>query len=245
MAGEVKIFDATDALSLGGSDWEVQAGPNPTLTKNRAQALDRNGDEFAHRQYGGKYTASFSYVAKKVTGYLPVPAAGAVIDGWHIDGWTVAYGNEAFPTLSVDCHKHDTSLGGVLDSGCRQYEPSFKVPACWGVPAKIEGAASGVTVFELKASAVVGLRSLSLQLAVNHEDVPGREGEHFASDNRDGTETLSVEFTGDVDLSADATLSADWTDDTLAKSGGNAAVTYSTLTATHHVTKKTSTVATE
>lgn len=245
MAGEVKIFDATDTLSLGGSDWEVQGGPNPTFTKNRAQALDRYGDEFAHRQYGGKYTGSFSFTAKKVSGYLSVPAAGTIIDGWHIDGWTVAYGQEAFPTLTVECHKHDTSLGGVLDSGCRQYEPSFKIPACWGVPAQIEGTASGTTVFELKTSAVVGLRSLSLQIAVVHEDVPGREGEHFASDNRDGTETLSVEFTGDVDLAADVTLGDGWTDDTLAKSGGNTAVTYSTLTATHHVSRKASSIATE
>ena len=48
MAGSVKFFDCTDPFSL--ADWEVQQGPNPTLTKQRASALNKEGDEFRKKQ---------------------------------------------------------------------------------------------------------------------------------------------------------------------------------------------------
>jgi len=235
MAGSVKFFDATDGLSLTSTDWEIQNGPNPTFTKQRAQALTKDGDEFARRQYGGQYSGTFSYVAKKATGTLTVPNVGAVVAGWHIDNWTVTYTQNGYPTLAISAHKHDTALGGVLDSNCRTYAPSFKVPACFGVPTSIEGVTANTKVFELKSAAVVGMRGLSLGMSVNHVDEPGKDGEHFAGDNYDGTETLTAEFTGDLDLSADVTLHADWTDDSLAKNGGNTVATTSSLNATHHV----------
>ena len=60
-------------------------------------------------------------------------------------------------------------------------------------------------------------------------------GAHFASDNYDGSETIQVDFCGDVDPETDYTLNSDWTDDTFAKNQGNTVATTSSLTASHHV----------
>lgn len=232
MAGTVKFFDTTDPFSL--ADWEIQTGPNPNRTKQRAQALTKDGDEFAHAQYGTADSGTFTYVAKKFTGFLAVPAVGTVTGGYHIDNWTVAYTQTGFPTLSINAHKH---VDGAADANCRVYNPSFKVPArSIGVPSVIPAADDEADpIFELDSGAVVGMRGLSLALSVNHVDEMDASGGHLAGDNYDGTETLSAEFTGDVDPSTDYDLDSAWTDDSFSKSNGNTQATTTSLTATHHV----------
>ena len=234
MAGAVKFFEASDPFSL--TDWEVQNGPNPSLVKQRASALNKSGDEFKHGQYGAQYSGTVNYVCKPVSGYASVPKPGQIVSGWHIDSWVVTYTQTGWPTLAITCHKHDTTNGGTLDSNCRTYSPSFKVPACFGVPASVEKSASGATgaIFALSQSAVVGLRGMTLSMSVNHVDEPDRVGEHFASDNYDGTENIGIEFTGEVE-SSDYTLDSDWTDDTLAQNGGNTVASTASLSISHHV----------
>ena len=234
MAGSVKFFDDSDPFSL--SDWEVQNGPSPSLTKQRASALAKDGDEFRHKQYGGQYAATLNYICKLASGYATVPAVGTVTGGWHIDSWTVTYTQNSWPTLAITCHKHDTSLGGVVDSGCRTYAPSVQIPVCFGVPTELPNVGTDAgNAFELDASADVTTRGMTISMSVNHVDEPGKDGEHFASDNYDGVETLNVEFTGDVDPATDYDLDSAWTDDTFGKSQSNTTATTSTLTATHHV----------
>lgn len=232
MAGTVKFFDPSDPLSL--TDWEIQKGGNPSLVKQRAQALDKNGDEFRRQQYGGQTSVTLDYICKKVSGYADVPEVGSVVGGWHVDSWTVTYTQQNWPTLSVSCHKHDTSKGGVVDADCRTYAPSFKIPVAWGVPTELPKATSG-NVFELSSGAVVTTRGMTLSMQVNHVDEADNAGEHFAGDNYDGSETLNVDFTGDVDPATDYTLDSDWTDDTFSKDQGNTQATTSSLSASHHV----------
>ena len=232
MAGTVKFFDTTDPFNL--ADWEVQTGPNPNRTKQRAQALTKDGDEFARAQFGTSESGTLTYVAKKFTGFMTMPPAGLVANGWHLDNWTVRYNQRGFPTLSVNAHKH---IDGAADADCRLYYASFKVPArSIGVPSAIPSVDSEADpVFELDSEATIGLRDLSLALACNHVDESNGDGGHLAGDNYDGTETLTVDFTGEVDPSADFALNDAWTDDSLNRSQGNTQATTQSLTATHHV----------
>lgn len=234
MAGQVKFFVADDPFNL--TDWEVQNGPNPNRTKTRAGALTKDGDEFHHAQCGANDAGTITYTAKKFTGFLTVPAAGAVADGWHIDSGSVTYNQKGFPTLTLNVHKH---VDGNEDANCRTYVPSFKVPAvAIGIPTSIPLAtAQGqvTDVFKLSTSAVVGIRGMSLAWGCNHVDEDDNKGDHFAGDNYDGNETLNVEFTGEVDPEEDYTLHADWTDDNLARNGGNTVASTTSLTATHHI----------
>ncbi len=229
--GTVKFFSTNDPFGL--TDWEVQNGPNPTYSLQRAQALKADGDELAYQQYGGQYSATLNYVLKTVTGTLTLPAVGTVSDGWHLDNLTVSYTQTGWPTLSITCHKHDTSKGGTVDAGCRTYPPSFKVPACFGVPTAIPSTGSG-NVFELSTNAEVGLRSISLAVSVNHIDEMNNAGEHFASDNYDGSETLTAEFTGEID-STDYKLGDAWAADSTAQNGGNTVASTATVTISHHI----------
>ena len=234
MAGSVKFFDCSDPFSL--SDWEVQNGPNPTLTKQRASALNKEGDEFRRKQYGGQYAGTLNYICKKASGFADVPVIGYIANGWHIDNWTVTYTQNNWPTLVINCHKHDTTQGGVLDSACRTYAPSFKVPVCFGVPTEIPKVGDNAgNVFALAVGAVVTTRGMTLSMSVNHVDEPDEAGEHFAGNNYDGSETVGVEFTGEVEAS-DFTVDSDWTDDTFAPSnGGNTVATTASLSLSHHV----------
>ena len=231
MAGKVEFFNPTDPFGL--EDWEVQKGPNPSLEKQRASALDRNGDEFAHVQFGAKMSGTCEYVAKKFTGTLAVPPAGLIKDGWHVDSATVSYTLNGYPTLSISCHKH---VDGTADANCREYAPTFSVPArAIGAPTTLPDASGSGSVFGLSTSAKIGVRSMTLSWTCNHVDEDANDGGHFASDNYDGSETLSVDFTGNADPSTDWTLDDDWTDDTVAHGGGNTEASTTSLSASHHI----------
>ena len=231
MAGQVRFFDAVDPFNL--ADWEVQNGPSPSRTKQRAQCLSKHGNELMHTQFGTQDSGTIVYKAKKATGFLTVPNVGLVSSGWHIDSWTVTYAQKGYVSLSLNVHKH---IDGTVDANCRQYAPTFKVPAVLvGCPTSIPAATGTGTVFALTSNAVVGVRGIVLSMALNHVDEDAANGAHFASDNYDGSETIQVDFCGDVDPETDYTLNSDWTDDNFAKSQGNTVATTSSLTASHHV----------
>jgi len=237
MAGQVKFFDAQDPFSL--TDWEPQNGPSPSRTKERAACLTKDGDELMHTQFGTKDSGSIVYKAKVSTGYLTVPNVGTVSNGWHIDSWQVSYTQKDYITLTLNVHKH---IDGNVDANCRTYAPSFKVPAVLvGCPTTIPASTGTGNVFALTQNAVVGVRGVTLSMSVNHVDEDAANGSHFASDNYDGSETMQIDFCGDVDPSTDYTLDENWTDDTFAKSQGNTVATTTSLTASHHVTHVVST----
>ena len=62
MAGQGRFFDAVDPFNL--ADWEVQNGPSPSRTKQRAQCLDKNGDELMHTQFGTQDSGTIVYKAR-------------------------------------------------------------------------------------------------------------------------------------------------------------------------------------
>lgn len=224
MADRLEFFNPIDPFGL--ADWEVQSGPNPSVEKQRASALGQNGDEIAFAQYGEKESGTCEYIAKSATGNLSVPNVGMTMDGYHIDSVQVSYSQTEWPKLSISWHKHND---GNVDSGCREYAPSVTFPArAIGVPSSLGSA------FSITPGTSVGMRSVQYQLQCNHVEEMNGDGGNLAGDNYDGSETLTVEFTGNVSQGA-WTLGSDWTDDTFAKSMGNTSATTSTLTATHHL----------
>ncbi len=229
MADRLEFFGPVDPFGL--TSWEIQNGPNPSTEYQRASALGSDGDEIAFTQYGGKSSGTCEYVAKVATGTLTIPNVGSVKNGWHIDSVQVSYSQTEWPKLSISCHKH---VSGVEDSACREYAPSLTFPArLIGVPTSLGDA------FSVTTGTTVGLRSIQYQLQCNHVEVENNEGGNLAGDNYDGTETLSVEFTGSVEPTA-WTLGEKWTADTVAKSQSNTEATTTSLSATHHIAHVTS-----
>jgi hypothetical protein len=79
------------------------------------------------------------------------------------------------------------------------------------------------------------MRSLTYSLAVNHIDEPDGEGGHLAGQNHDGTETITLDFTGEIDI-ADLGIGDSWLlPDTEGKTRTNAGVHTSTVTLTRHI----------
>ena len=59
-------FFAPRAVIAALADWELQTGGNPTLTRQRAQALKSNGDQMHAVQYGAQIAYSETFAAKTV-----------------------------------------------------------------------------------------------------------------------------------------------------------------------------------
>ncbi len=235
MASKVKFF-SPDATAFGTlADWELQSGANPSVSRQRAQALKADGDELAAVQYGARIALSANYVAKTTTGTtLSVPKAGTVSGGAHVDSVSVSYSQTGFPTLSVEGHRHATVAGvAASHETCRTYSPSIVLPPrTIGVPSSIKGL-DGKPVFTKPDD--VGMRSLNYRLAVTHVDEDDGDGNHLAAENRDGVETLEIEFTGEVDVSELAIADGWMLPESSSVSQSNTAATTTSVTLVHHV----------
>lgn len=226
MASKV-IFFNPDSVIGELADWEIQEGSNPNVTRQRAQELKANGDELQSVQYGAQVAYSMTFKAKRVTGdALVIPAPGAVVNGMHIDSVEVSYSQSDFPTLTVAAHAHANVSGSPEEHDeCRIYSPSIALPPrAIGVPSKLEG------VFTCPEG--VGMRSLTYSATVNHIDEMDGEGGHLAGENHDGTETITLDFTGEVNVGE---LGLGWELDTNSISRTNAGAHTTSVTLTHHI----------
>ena len=234
---KIKFFSPVEVTGPH-TGWELQTGGNPSLARQRASVLKSDGDELAAVQYGAQYSYTENYTASAFSGNMTVPNVGAVKNGAHVDSVSVAYSQTAAPTLAVNSHKHATVDGTAIEhDACREYEPSIILPArAIGVPVTLKKKAGDTAVFTLPEG--VGIRSLSYQLQCTHVDENDGNGDHLAGDNYDGVETLTIEFTGEVDV-ADLNLDADWMKpDSFAHTNGNTQATTTSMTLTHHVAHK-------
>lgn len=222
------------------ADWELQTGGNPTITRQRDQTLGENGDQHNAVQFGAQIAYTENFKAKRVTGNaLVVPLPGKILEGAHVDSITVSYTQNTAPTLAVASHCH-AAIDGTPQAHdpCRVYSPSVILPArAIGVPSALKfkkGAAKTETdVFKLPAG--IGMRSLSYALQPTHIDEPDGDGGHLAGQNHDGVETLTIEFTGKVDVS-DLQIDGEWMlPDNDADSMGNTQATTKSITITHHI----------
>ena len=234
MASKVMFFNP-DSVIGELADWEIQEGSNPNVTRQRAQELKANGDELQSVQYGAQIAYSMNYKGKKVTGdALVIPAPGSIKNGKHVDSVEASYSQTDFPTLAVAAHAH-AAVDGTPEAHdeCRVYTPGVILPPrAIGVPSTLKDT-DGETVFTCPEG--VGMRSLTYSLAVNHIDEPDGEGGHLAGQNHDGTETVTLEFTGEVDI-ADLDIGESWKlPDTEGKTRTNTGAHTSSVTLTRHI----------
>lgn len=234
MASKVMFFNP-DSVIGELADWEIQEGSNPNVTRQRAQELKANGDELQSVQYGAQVAYSMNYKCKKVTGdALVIPAPGAIKNGKHVDSVEVSYSQTDFPTLAVAAHAH-AALDGTPEGHdeCRVYTPGVVLPPrAIGVPSTLKDSA-GKTIFTCPEG--VGMRSITYSLAINHIDEPNGDGGHLAGQNHDGTETLALEFTGEIDI-ADLAIDPAWKlPDTEGKTRTNAGAHTTSVTLTRHI----------
>lgn len=233
----VTFFDPSSPFgALTG--WEVQSGGDPTKTKQRAQELNSTGDELAAQEYDKRSTVSATYEPTVWSGEsdLLIPVVGEVREGYHIDSIALSFTQTKVPVLTVSGHKHDDGKGHTVLS-CRTYTPTPVFPVQGiGVPSELKDVAN-VSIFALEALATVGLRSLNYSLAVTHEDELDGSGAHLAGENRDGVESLEIEFTGGAVLGTDFTLDSNWFVATETPSQSNTAVKTKTFSASQHIVK--------
>lgn len=235
----VTFFDPSSPFgALTG--WEVQSGGDPTKTKQRAQELNSTGDELAAQEYDKRSTVSAAYEPTVWSGEteMVIPKAGAILEGYHVDSIALAFTQTKVPVLTVTGHKHDDGKGHAVDS-CRTYTPTPVFPVQGiGVPSALtDGGSPAVSIFSLEALATVGLRSLSYSLTVTHEDELDGGGAHLAGENRDGVESMEIEFTGGAVLGTDFTLDSNWFVETETPNQSNTAVKTKTFSVSQHIVK--------
>lgn len=226
----VKFFEPENLLSFSG--W-VRQTPQKTKSTQRASALGEDGDEIASQDYGDQTQITVPFVATATTGNLTLPVIGSIQNGHHIDGFELTYNQAAFPTLSVTAHKHGSSVHDT----CRTYTPTLTCPAQFGIPdldliANIATSFGGFTVDK-----IVGLRSLTYSMQVNHEDENKGDGSHLAGDNYDATETVAFETTGIATITAPTPANGErpWTCDSAGESTSNVAASTASASFVRHV----------
>lgn len=237
MAGSNGFFEADSPFGeLTG--WEPQTGGNPTVTEQRASELGRDGDEIRGKGYGKREAVTGNYVSTEDTGNLTLPDVGGLLNNYLVENLQVSYQSQGFPKLTLSGHKH---LDGNADANTRTYSPSIDLPATdLGAPLVIKHKGTNDKVFELTENAAFSVRSLQYQLQVNHVDEPKANGSHLAGNNYDGTETLTIEFSGSgvkgTDFIVDETT---WHLDSNGKSKSNTGMTTQSITLTRHIQHNT------
>ena len=225
--GTVEFFNPTCPITVG-TDWDFQTcGPKQTAT-NYANELGQHGDELRHATHGKKTSWSWTFVNNKSSDAITIPKAGLVSAGWHVDSIQISWGRDQIkPKMTVNAHMHEDGTNHAENS-CRTYTATVAIDAvAFGVPADLGAVA-------LATGAAVDFRSATYTLQVNHIDEPGRDGTQLAGENHDGTETFSVEFTGDA-MADDYAIAAGWTNDQKTTTPSNTAATTTSLNLIHHI----------
>lgn len=226
---EVPFFNPSDVLSLGG-DWVVQ--DNGLADSNqRAQGLKANGDEAASQLYDGKTAGTIKYECFASSGNLVLPNVGSVMGGYHIDSISLTPQATGWPQLTVTVHQHDDNAH--VDGDFNEYAPSIVFPAGYGIPRTLALVATG-TAFSLDDTDA-GMRGMTYTLGCQHQDEPDGSGNHLAGQNRDGVETLAVEFTKDP---AVVTVAAGWDEMSDGSPKSNTAAETASMQWEHHITRE-------
>jgi len=187
------------ASLVGTSVGEVQT-TNHSTSQQRAQAVDKNGDEKSSTLYGGQDSITETFKVYQAEGTFSVAniAPGKRVadpndqdEYYHIDNVTVTYTPTDYPEVSISAHKHTDVSDGKHSHGTehRFLTPSLTLPAGFGACgiAALVGADSDPSV------AVSGA---TYTLGITHEDATDCGGAYLASENRDPVETLAVNFVG-------------------------------------------------
>ena len=223
MARTVGFFNPECPYTITNAELQSES---PSISYQRAQSLDANGDEANAVMYGGRKTQTFSFRGTG-TGNFGTISVGSIAgtEKYHMDSVAASYSTTDNPELTISAHAHTS--GYSHGSPHNTASPSIVLPAAFGTCA-------WNTFFGLTADKSVS--SLNYNLSLTHEEANGCDGNATASQNRDAVETITVEFVGIVD---EATVKAalDGWDVTSANPGtkGNTAAETSSYTLEHHI----------
>ncbi len=183
----VGFFNPSDIVGLEG--WEVQSD-NETMAQDRAQGLDKHGDEEKSQLHNKRITRQIVLKCFATTGNLSLPKGGLVLEsGDHLDGWALAKVPTDWPTLTLNLHKHDNGTSHE-EGSCRTYTPSLTVAAGFGVERTPGGFALGI------GDTAIGMAGFTYSLQVTHQDELDGVGNWLAGENRDGAESVEIQLTG-------------------------------------------------
>jgi len=229
----VNFFNPSDILSLGGS-FIVQS-VTPTDTLKRAQGLLANGDEGINKTHGGKTDLTIVYEYQNESGNITLPNVGSVAGGYHIDRVRIQYRANAWPLITITCHKHAANSHTAQN----EFAATIVFPAQFGIPRSLQDAATPTPndIWKLGADDdTIGIRDMSYELSCQHQDEDGETGAQCAGENRDGVEKLDVTTTGKA---ASVTVGTGWAKLSDGNPTGNTAVEQQTLSYEHHVARET------
>jgi len=225
--GTVEFFNPTCPITVG-ADWDFQTCGPKQAASNYANELNAHGDELRNATHGKKTTWSWTFVNNKDSGAITIPKAGLVSAGWHVDSIQISWSRDQIkPKMVVNAHMHEDGTNHAAN-GCRAYTATVSIDAVtFGVPADLGAVA-------LTNGALVDFRSATYTLQVQHIDEPARDGTQLSGENHDGTETISVEFTGDA-TADDYAIEEGWTNDQKTTTPSNTAATTTSLNLIHHI----------
>lgn len=179
------------ASLVGTSVGEVQT-TNHSTSQQRAQAVDKHGDEKSSTLYGGQdsITETFKIYQESGTFSIANIVPGTVQDGYHVDNLTVTYTPTDYPEVSISAHKHTDTADGVTSHGTthRKATASLTLPAGFG--------ACGIAALVGVSDASIAVSGATYTIGITHEDATDCGGAYLASENRDPVETLAVNFVG-------------------------------------------------
>lgn len=205
---------------------------NPSKSWERAQGLDKDGDEAASKTHGARSAGAAVFKFFAASGSISLPAPGTVTtDGWHIDSFSLRLSNADWPELTLQVHKHEGTRGSHNVGSCRTYTPTLTVTAGFGIVMN-SGAIAG-TGFTLSPADTIGVTSLEYGMSVTHLDENGSDGDWLAGENRDGVETLTIQTVG----KGAVTAPSGWDQTSDNKTDSNQAADTESWEFVHHVQK--------
>lgn len=193
------MFDPQSTITVPG--WMLQS-VNKSTSRQRAQALNEDGDEHSHALWGERTTESAEFtLGGDYTGNITAPALGS-----GITDWTLKYSETAFPALSVS---KDDAAGGktfTLPDG-------IKLPArTIGCPASIPGI----------YSELAGAKEVTIACTCQHvEETDGNGAYGTYNGMRDAVITVTV--TG-IDGKPTVTFEDGWTSPSDTEGNSNTAI---------------------
>lgn len=191
----VNFFNPTAPEGIVGAQWDIQSS-NPSTSRERVASLGEDGDETASQLYGERTTLSISATCNATAdeSLEGIPSIGDIVDDYHVDNLTLTFSATDFPKLDISAHKHKD--GSSHESTHRKYSLPQAIRATLkggvGVPIGI----AGLTLSELSD----GFSQVTIALEANHIEAPyvGTPPAIPASDNHDGTLTVTADVVGDA-----------------------------------------------
>jgi len=227
----VGFFTPTDILSLGGSFIVQSCKPVDGL--QRAQGLLANGDEGIKKTFGGRTDMQIVYEYQSETGNITLPVAGDVLGTYHIDRVRLEYRANAWPLITITCHKH----AAATHTTANEFTCTAVFPAQFGIPRNIDDTTptTPLEVFALGADdSGIGIKSMAYELSCVHLDEDGETGAHLVGENRDGIEKLDITLLG---IPATVTHTAGWDELSDGTDKTNTSADGRSLSYEHHIAR--------